>query len=118
MDMQDRELDTWICTTLQSDTILSTRRKNHAWEQICRQAAHQPILAVMPEEEKVTAWQRLAVLSRVLRGWAAILTTEESHFERARERHYMIRYGGPSRDGRLVLQFVNPIGFGLMSAAI
>jgi hypothetical protein len=118
MDMQDKELDTWISATLQSDTMVSARRKNQAWEQVRRQAAQQRILADLPEKEKTGVWQKFAAFSRVVCAWTATLATEESQFERARQSHYLIRYGGPSRDGRLVLHFVNPMGFSLMSPAI
>ncbi len=115
MDMQDKELDAWISAALQSGTTVPTRRKSQIWEQINEQAARQTILMPVTIEEKSSLAERVILVGQAFRAWVSALVTDEAQYERARQSHYSFRYGGPSRDGRLVLQLMNPMGFNLVS---
>jgi hypothetical protein len=117
MDMRDKELDSWIQEALQQGTALASPRKNHAWDRIRQQAQQQIMLAPAPVIERRSLALQFAAVSRVFWNWAATLAVDEAHYERAHQKHLAMRYGGPSRDGRLVLQFMNPTGFNIMSPA-
>lgn len=118
MDMRDKDLDVWISSALQPGTTVSTQRKKRAWEQIRRHAARQRIFAPVEVEEEIGLIRQIFSFGRVFYGWAATMATEEVQYERARQSHYVMRYGGPSCGGRLVLQMVSPIGLHFMSPAI
>jgi len=118
MDLQDKELDAWISAAVQPEVTPSTRRKNQLREQINRKAARQHILMPESVEEKPQLTERILSMSQAFRTWVSTLLTDEAQYERARQSHYSFRYGGPSRDGRLVLQFMSPMGFNLVSPSI
>lgn len=118
MDMQDKELDAWISAALQDGTTVSPRRKSQIWEQINHQAARQTILMPVEIEEKASLAERVLLMSQAFRAWVSTLVTDEAQYERARQSHFSYRYGGPSRDGRLVLQFMSPMGFNLVTPSM
>jgi len=118
MDMQDKELDAWISAALRPDTSVSAHKKSQIWKQISSQAAQQTILMPTAAEEKVELSERILLMSRAFYAWVTSMMADETQYERARQSHYAFRYGGPSRDGRLVLQFMNPMGFNLLSPSI
>ena len=120
MDMQDKELelDSRIRCALQVDTGVTYQHRSRAWKQIRHQAAQQRILAPVEVKESLSFYQKVFLLSRSLWNWATILAVDEAQYERARQNHFIMRYGGPSRDGRLVLQVMNPFGFQYMSPAM
>jgi hypothetical protein len=118
MDLRDKELDAWISAALQPGTTVSTQRKHQLRQQINQRAAHQKMLSALSEEETPRLTQRVWAIGQFFCNWVSTLVVDEAQYERARQSHYAFRYGGPSRDGRLVLQFMNPMGFNLVSPSI
>lgn len=120
MDLHDKdmELDMQIRSALQVGTNVSYPKRNHAWKEIQHKAARQRILAPVEVKERLTFFECARLTGRQLWNWATTLAVDEAQYERAHQNHFMMRYGGPSRDGRLVLQVMNPFGFQYMSPAM
>jgi hypothetical protein len=120
MDMRDRQLDEWISSAVHYKTTLSPQDKKRAWEKVSRRTAHQrmlpPLTTEAPPKRYLGAWLRAA--SRLAWTRMTDLMTDETNYQRAHQNRYVMRYGGPARDGRLVLQVVNPMGFNFLSSAI
>lgn len=122
MDMRDRQLDEWISSAVHYKTTLTPQDKKRAWEKLSRRTTRQRILPALVVEgvhtEKRYFKDWIWAASRFAWARMTYFVTDETNYQRAHHNHHVMRYGGPSRDGRLVLQIVNPMGFNFLSPAI
>ena len=118
MDMHDKHLDSWISAALQPGTGVSTHQRQRVWEEVSRRAARQTMLpGRVMDEQKASFLGWLASTGRCLCKQITSFAVDEAQYERARQNRHVMRYGGPSREGRLAFHAFNPLGFSCLSPA-
>jgi hypothetical protein len=109
MDSPDKDLDTWIASTLQTGTNIPSLQKQLAWERLSEKAMQQAMLPPLLKIETRQKLSRFDSARALFWRWLTALTVEEARYEQARRNRNLMRYQYLNPNGEVALHFLTPL---------